>query len=104
MREDALWQLAGVVLPLRDDMHALRGEVDAMRKTIHGAQCEIHRLHDEMMEAGQQTGTDALRGELQRAQRELRAFRDELRCIRALAIRQRYGLERIAREIERSLL
>lgn len=104
MREDVLWQLAGVLLPLRDDMRALRGEVNTIRKTIHGAQCEIRRLHDEVLEAGQQTGTDALRGELQRAQRELQAFRDELRCIRALAIRQRYSLERIAHEIELSLL
>ena len=44
MREDVLWQLAGVLLPLRDDMRALLGEVDEMRKTIHGAQREIHRL------------------------------------------------------------
>ena len=103
MREDVLWQLAGVLLPLRDDMRALLGEVDEMRKTIHGAQREIHRLHDEVLKAGRQAGTEELRRELQRGQRELRAFRDELRCIRALAIRQKYSLGRSAGELERFL-
>lgn len=103
MREDALWRLAEVLLPLRDDMRALRGEVDEMRGTIHGAQQEIHRLRDEVLGAQQHTETEGLREELHRAQSELKAFRNELRCIRALAIRQKYSLGRIAGELERFL-
>lgn len=104
MREHALWQLAEALLPLRDVMRGRRGEVRDMRKTVHGAQRKIRGLHDRVLEAGQQTGTDALREELRLARGELRAFRNELRCIRALAIRHKYSLSRIADEIERSLL
>lgn len=104
MREDALWQLAEVLLPLRDDMRALRKTVGTMRRTIHGARREIHGLHDEMLAGEKQTGPDTLRGELQLARRELREFRNELRCIRALAIRQKHSLERVVKGLERSLL
>lgn len=100
MREDTLWQLAEVLLPLRDDMRALRGTVGAMETTIHSAQCEIRRLHDEILKENQHAGTDALRGELHLARHELREFQNELRCIRALAIRQRHSLERVAHQVE----
>lgn len=101
MREDTLWQLAGVLLPLRDDMRVLRGTVGEMQTTIHGVQCEVHRLHDALLKEQQCTGTDALREELHRARRELREFRNELRCIRALAIRQKHSLDRVVGQIER---
>ena len=100
MREDTLWQLAEVLLPLRDDMRALRGTVGEMQKTIHGAQCEVHRLHDAILKEQQQAGTDALRAELHVARRELREFRNELRCIRALAIRQKHCLDRVVHQVE----
>lgn len=100
MREDTLWQLAEVLLPLRDDMRALRDTVSEMQESIHGAQSEIRRLHDALLQEQQHTGTDALRGELQLARRELREFRNELRCIRALAIRQKHSMARVAHQVE----
>lgn len=101
MREDTLWQLAEVLLPLRDDMRVLRGTVGTMQETIHGAQQEIRRLHDEVLKEEPYTGTDALRRELRLARRELRQFRDELRCIRALAVRQKHSLGRVVCQVER---
>lgn len=104
MREEMLWQLAEALLPLRDELHAMRGEVGEMRAAIHDAQQKTRTLRDEVLAAGRQTGTDKLRNELRRARGELRAFQNELRCMRAFSIRQKNSLGRIADEMARTLL
>lgn len=103
MTEEALWQLAELLLPLQTEMHEMRGMVGGMRESIEAAQGELHRLHGEVLCTQKQCEPDGLREELRRARREVQGLRNELRCIRALTVRQKYSMVRIAEQLERAL-
>lgn len=101
MTENTLWQLAELLLPLQQEMRQLRGTVGKMRAGIEGAQESIHALRDEVRCAQKTPPSDALREELRAAQHTLRGFRNDLRYVRALNLRQADSLCRIAAQLVR---